>query len=84
MELGVLLMTNSKITKPPVQVVVQLPTWEQCDEKNTSSPFEMTELETFIWQNEPAYDDAGSDEYWRAHLAEVLAEAINEDRWARL
>lgn len=61
-------------------VVYKLPTWSQCDAKAASAPFKMTALEEFIHQNEPAGSD---DQLWRQHLADVLAETVNEDREGR-
>jgi hypothetical protein len=61
-----------------MQVAVVLPTWAQCSEKLDSGSA-MTELEKFIYANEPA---GNADCEWREHLADVLAEAINEDRLA--
>ena len=58
---------------------MRLPSWSQCDAK-LSAGEELTELEEFIHNNEPA---GPQDREWRQHLSDVLAEAINEDRWMR-
>lgn len=62
-------------------VEVRLPTWKQCVEKKALGAAALTELESFILDNEPA--STGDDVEWRRCVAAVLAEAINEDRRAR-
>ena len=58
---------------------VVLPSWSQCSSKMNTKE-EMTALEEFIYDNEPAGPYA---DRWRASLSDVLAETINEDRFGR-
>ena len=61
----------------PLQVEYRLPTHSQCEEKVKSG--EATELEKFIYE----YEIAGPDDAeWRAALAAVMSEAVEEDRWS--
>jgi len=64
-------------TRLPYAVSYVLPTHSQCAAKVAAD--EATELEQFIYNNEPA---GLSDDNWRAHLADVLAETVLEDRWS--
>ena len=58
---------------------VVLPSWSQCSAKKDAKE-EMTALEDFIYDNEPAGACAAR---WRALLSDVLAESINDDRIER-
>lgn len=64
----------------PIWTIV-LPSWSQCSEKrDAKGKEEMTALEEFIYDNEPA--GAYADR-WRAALVDVLEEEVNEDRFDR-
>lgn len=58
---------------------IVLPSWAQCSVKRDAKE-EMTALEEFIYNNEPAGPCA---EEWRNHLVHVLEDEVNEDRRER-
>jgi hypothetical protein len=65
-----------KAPRPPA--TISLPLWQECSRKRDALT-DLTELESFIYDNEPAGDDSG----WRGHLAPALAEVVGDDRRSR-
>lgn len=61
----------------PRYVEYRLPTHEQCATQLKVEPDRLTELERFIYENEPA---GNGDDAWRASLSRVLSETVMEDR----
>lgn len=68
---------HQRAVRRSLSVEVSLPTYEQCEVKVDAK--EATELERFIYNNEPS---GIADDDWRASLADLLAETIEEDRVA--